>query len=104
MVAADKARLTCIANDTNYLPFLASADEPEILDWFRLKPLLAYLVAERSSVVVAVAALRDAGPGPGAGDPSGRWLEACHLATAPPPRPGPPSPTDPSSTPSLASA
>lgn len=41
------------------------------------------LVAERAGLVVGVAGLRDAAPGPGAGEPGGRWLEACRLAVHP---------------------
>lgn len=36
----------CIAADPGYLPFLVPGDEPSVLPWFRLKPLLACLVAE----------------------------------------------------------
>ena len=73
----------CIAADPDYLPFLEPGDEPGILKWFRLKPLLACLVAEQDGLVVGVAGLRDADPGPGAGEPGGRWLEACRLAVRP---------------------
>ena len=73
----------CIAADPGYLPFLVPGDEPSVLAWFRLKPLLACLVAELDSTVVGVAGLRDAEPGPGAGQPGGRWLEACRLAVHP---------------------
>jgi GNAT superfamily N-acetyltransferase len=73
----------CIAADPGYLPFLAPGDEPAVLAWFRLKPLLACLVAELDGAVVGVAGLRDAEPGPGAGEPGGRWLEACRLAVHP---------------------
>ena len=73
----------CIAADPGYLPFLVAGDEPSVLDWFRLKPLLACLVAELDGTVVGVAGLRDAEPGPGAGQPGGRWLEACRLAVHP---------------------
>lgn len=61
----------CIAADPGYLPFLAPGDEPSVLAWFRLKPLLACLVAELDGTVVGVAGLRDAVPGPGA-RPGGR--------------------------------
>ena len=44
----------CIAADPGYLPFLAPGDEAEILGWFRLKPLLAFLVAELDGAVVGV--------------------------------------------------
>ena len=37
----------CIAADTDYLPFLEPADEPAVLAWFQLKPLLACIVAEQ---------------------------------------------------------
>ena len=70
----------CIVGDAGYLPFLEAGDEPTILAWFRLKPLLACLVAEQDGLV---AGLRDAEPGPGAGTPGGRWLEACRLAVHP---------------------
>lgn len=73
----------CIAADPDYLPFLAPGDEPTILAWFRLKPLLACLVAELNGTVVGIAGLRDAEPGPGVGKPGGRWLEACRLAVHP---------------------
>jgi len=73
----------CIAADPGYLPFLAPGDEPSVLAWFRLKPLLACLVAELDGTVAGVAGLRDAEPGPGAGQPGGRWLEACRLAVHP---------------------
>jgi GNAT superfamily N-acetyltransferase len=73
----------CISDDPGYLPFLAPGDESAILGWFRLKPLRACLVAERDSLIVGVAGLRDADPGPGAGEPGGRWLEACRLAVHP---------------------
>jgi GNAT superfamily N-acetyltransferase len=66
-----------------YLPFLVPGDEPSVLAWFRLKPLLACLVAELDGTVAGVAGLRDAEPGPGAGEPGGRWLEACRLAVHP---------------------
>lgn len=78
----------CIAADPGYLPFLSPGDEPAILEWFRLKPLLACMVAERDGLVVGVAGLRDAGPGPGAGELTGRWLEACRLAVHPAARGG----------------
>lgn len=71
----------CIAADADYLPFLEAADEPAVLAWFLLKPLLACLVAEKDGL--GVAGLRDADPGPGAGMPGGRWLEACRLAVQP---------------------
>ena len=73
----------CIAADPGYLPFLAPGDEAAILGWFRLKPLLAFLIAELDGTVAGVAGLRDAEPGPGAGQPGGRWLEACRLAVHP---------------------
>ena len=73
----------CIATDDEYLPFLAAGDESAVLAWFRLKPLVACLAAERNGLVVGVAGLRDADPGPGAGMPGGRWLEACRLAVHP---------------------
>jgi GNAT superfamily N-acetyltransferase len=73
----------CIAADPCYLPFLAPGDEQAILAWFRLKPLAAWLVAEQAGMVAGVAGLRDAAPGPGAGQPGGRWLEACRLAVHP---------------------
>lgn len=73
----------CIAADPGYLPLLDAGDEPAILAWFRLKPLAAFLVAERDGLVAGVAGLRDAAPGPGAGNPGGRWLEACRLAVHP---------------------
>jgi len=73
----------CIAADPDYLPFLTADDEAAILTWFRLKPLVACLVAERGGRGVGVAGLRDADPGPGAGEPGGRWLEACRLAVHP---------------------
>ena len=82
----------CIAADPGYLPFLAPGDEAEILGWFRLKPLLAFLVAELDGAVAGVAGLRDAEPGPGAGQPGGRWLEACRLAVHPALRGGHPDP------------
>lgn len=80
---------TCIAADPDYLPFLEPGDETGILEWFRLKPLLACLVVEQDGLVVGVAGLREADPGPGAGDPGGRWLEACRLAVRPGCRGGP---------------
>ena len=73
----------CIAADTGYLPFLDAGDEQAILAWWRLKPLVACLVAERGGQVVGVAGLREALPGPGTGEPGGRWLEACRLAVHP---------------------
>lgn len=73
----------CIATDADYLPFLQAGDEPAVHAWFLLKPLLACLVAEQDRLVVGVAGLRDADPGPGAGMPGGRWLEACRLAVHP---------------------
>lgn len=73
----------CIAAEADYLPFLQADDEPAVLAWFLLKPLLACLVAEQDGMVVGVAGLRDAAPGPGAGKPGGRWLEACRLAVHP---------------------
>jgi GNAT superfamily N-acetyltransferase len=73
----------CIAADPGYLPFVAPDDTLAILAWFRLKPLLACLVAELDDRIVGVAGLRDADPGPGAGEPGGRWLEACRLAVHP---------------------
>lgn len=48
-----------------------------------MKPLVTCLVAEAGDLVVGVAGLRDAEPGPGAGPPGGRWLEACRLAVHP---------------------
>jgi hypothetical protein len=80
MVAVYRA---CITAYPGYLPFLAAGDETAILTWFRLKPLAACLGAERGGQVVGVAGLRDAVPGPGAGEPGGRWLEACRLAVHP---------------------
>jgi len=62
----------CIAADPGYLPFLAPGDELSVLAWFRRKPLLACLVAEVSGTVAGVAGLRNAKPGPGAGEPGGR--------------------------------
>lgn len=62
----------CIAADPDYLPFLAAGDETAVLAWFGLKPLAACLVAERDGVIVGVAGLRDAEPGPSAGEPDGR--------------------------------
>jgi len=73
----------CIAADPDYLPFLAPGDDAAVLGWFRLKPLAAFLVAEAGGTVAGVAGLRDASPGPGAGQPGGRWLEACRLAVHP---------------------
>jgi GNAT superfamily N-acetyltransferase len=73
----------CIADDPGYLPFLAPDDERGVLDWFQLKPLLACLVADQDGEIVGVAGLRDADPGPGAGEPGGSWLEACRLAVHP---------------------
>jgi GNAT superfamily N-acetyltransferase len=73
----------CIAADAGYLPFLEAGDEPTVLAWFLLKPLLACLVAEQDGLVAGVPGLRDAAPGPGAGTPGGRWLEACRLAVHP---------------------
>jgi GNAT superfamily N-acetyltransferase len=73
----------CIAFDADYLPFLQPDDLAAILGWFRLKPLLACLIAEHDGVIVGVAGLRDAEPEPGAGEPGGRWLEACRLAVHP---------------------
>lgn len=73
----------CIAADAGYLPFLEAGDEPAVLAWFLLKPLLACLVAEQDGLVVGVAGLRDADPGPGAKMPGGRWLEACRRAVHP---------------------
>jgi hypothetical protein len=55
----------CIAADPGYLPFLSPGDEPSVLAWFRLKPLLACLVGELDGTVAGVAGLRDAEPGPG---------------------------------------
>jgi GNAT superfamily N-acetyltransferase len=73
----------CIAADAGYLPFLEAGDEPTVLAWFLLKPLLACLPAEQDGLVAGVAGLRDAEPGPGAGTPGGRRLEACRLAVHP---------------------
>lgn len=73
----------CIAADADYLPFLEAGDEQAVLAWFLLKPLLACLLAEHDGLIVGVAGLRDAEPGPGAGMPGGRWLEACRLAVHP---------------------
>ena len=73
----------CISDDPGYLPFLAPDDESGILDWFQLKPLLACLVAEQDGEIAGVAGLRNAEPGPGDGEPGGRWLEACRLAVHP---------------------
>lgn len=70
----------CIAADVGYLPFLEAGGTPAVLAWFLLKPLLACLVAEQDGLVVGVAGLRDAAPGPGAGKPGGHWMEACRLA------------------------
>ena len=36
----------CITADAGYLPFLSAGDESAVLAWFRLKPLVACLVAE----------------------------------------------------------
>jgi hypothetical protein len=46
------------------------------------------VVAEQDDLVAGVAGLRDAAPGPGAGTPGGRWLEACRLAVRPAHREG----------------
>ena len=73
----------CIPADAGYLPFLEAGDDPAVLAWFLLKPLLACLVAEQDGLVAGVAGLRDAEPGPGAGTPGGRWLEVCRLAVHP---------------------
>jgi hypothetical protein len=73
----------CIAAGSGYLLFLAPDDELAILAWFRLTPLLACLVAGRDGLVVGVAGLRAADPGPGTGDPGGQWLEASRLAVHP---------------------
>ena len=73
----------CITADPDYLPFLAADDEAAIIAWFRLKPLVACLVTERGGRVAGVAGLRDAAPGPGAGEQGGQWLEACRLAVHP---------------------
>ena len=73
----------CIAADAGYLPFLEAGDEPAVLAWFLLKPLLACLVAEQNGLLVGVAGLRDADPGPGPRMSGGRWLEACRLAVHP---------------------
>ena len=55
----------CIAGDPGYLPFLVPGDKPSVLAWFRLKPLLACLVAELDGTVVGGrrAAGRRARPG-----------------------------------------
>lgn len=67
----------CIAADPGYLPFLVPGDEPSVLAWFRLKPLLACLVAELGGTVAGVAGLRDAEPGPGPGSRAGGgWRRA----------------------------
>lgn len=60
-----------VATDSSYLPFLREAGEAEILAWFRLKPLLACLVVPCDGGIVGVVGLRDADPGPGAGEPGG---------------------------------
>lgn len=73
----------CITADAGYLPFLEAGDEPAVPAWFRLKPLSACLVAEQDGLVAGVAGLRDAAPGPGAGTPGRRWLEARRLAVHP---------------------
>jgi GNAT superfamily N-acetyltransferase len=73
----------CIATDADYLPFLEAGNQSAILDWFLLKPLLVCLVAEQDGLVVGIAGLRDADPGPRAEMPGGRWLEACRLAVHP---------------------
>lgn len=73
----------CVHADRDYLPFLAGREPSAYLAWFRLKPLVSCLVAESAGTVAGVAGLRDAVPGPGAGDPRGRWLEACRLAVHP---------------------
>jgi GNAT superfamily N-acetyltransferase len=73
----------CMSADPDYLPFLARDDRASLLSWFRLKPLVACLVAEQESAIAGIAGLRDSAPGPGAGDPGGRWLEACRLAVHP---------------------
>lgn len=73
----------CIAADAGYLPFLEAGDEPAVLAWFLLKPLLTCLVAEQDGLVAGIAGLRDAEPSPGAGTPGGHWLEACRLAVHP---------------------
>lgn len=59
----------CIAAGADYLPFLEAGDESAALAWFLLKPLNACPVAEQDGLVVGVAGLRDAEPGPGAGAP-----------------------------------
>lgn len=43
--------------------FLAAGDEAAILAWFRMKPLVACLVAEQDGLAVGVARLWDAAPG-----------------------------------------
>jgi hypothetical protein len=58
----------CIAADAGYLPFLEAGDEPTVLAWFLLKPLLACLVAEQDGLVAGVAGLWDAAPGSRSGD------------------------------------
>jgi hypothetical protein len=72
----------CITADAGYLPFLEAGDERSVLAWFRLKPLVACLVAEQDGLVAGVAGLRDADPGPGSGIPGGQRN---------PPRPSAPS-------------
>jgi hypothetical protein len=73
--AVPSACSACIAADAGYLPSPEAGDEPSVLAWFLLKPLLACLMAEQDGLVAGVAGLRDAAPGPGAGTPGGRWLE-----------------------------
>jgi GNAT superfamily N-acetyltransferase len=73
----------CVSADRDYLPFLAARDRNAYLAWYRLKPLVACLLAEQAGMVAGVAGLRNAAPGAGAGDPRGCWLEACRLAVHP---------------------
>jgi hypothetical protein len=67
----------CIAADPGYLPFLAPGDEAAILGWFRLKPLVAFLVAEAGGAVAGVAGCGMPGPARGPGSrAAGGWRHA----------------------------